>query len=563
MSRQQILTRMIGDSQVTSIKIADGAIVSADLAPGLSLAGTTGLQGNLQFTGASPRILAPLSTTPESTRLMFQNSDPGNPSTLGLLPGASSQNATLVAYAQPNPANASYVYMSALSTGVVQVGSGHTGTGAAAPVQLVVDGTPRWRLDTSGHFVPLTDAAQDIGVTSTNRVRNLFQSGYQQLATISTPTVPPAGSLDMYAKSDGLFYTLNSSGVERALGSVNWPLLAPDGTAAAPSYAFASEATLGLFRSAASQLGLNGSLVFAGSARRIMGDFSDATSANRLALQSSVTNGFTLVPILPNGTSRQAGIVALDTAGGVNSGYLGLYTDGTVASVDSGAVGTGTSLPIRFVVAGTERMRIATSGAVTIPGTLTVSGATTLSGTLAVTGAFTLSGGTINNHTVMSQQTGGIGTSGTSEGQLELQNAGSGASKIAFHRTGAFAAYLGLDTDNQWAVGGWSMGAVRYVLITDNQTQTLTNKTLDYNSTHHSNAAQMGGASIDLGQANSAANLNRIKYVKAWSGTLTVYTSGANGVVFGTSTYGSGSLILQNGDSLTLFANGDNWWWVV
>jgi hypothetical protein len=76
-------------------------------------------------------------------------------------------------------------------------------------------------------------------------------------------------------------------------------------------------------------------------------------------------------------------------------------------------------------------------------------------------------GASFGNHVMISQATGGIGSGGGSEGQLELQNAGSGASKIAFHRVGAYAAYLGLDTDNVWAVGGWSMGAIRYALHHD------------------------------------------------------------------------------------------------
>jgi len=565
MSRQQVMRVMLGDSQVTSAKIADGTIISADLAPGLSLAGATGLQGNLTFTGANPRILGPLSTTPESTRLLFQNSDPGNPSTLGVLPGASAQTATLVAYAQPNPANASYVYMSALNTGVVQVGSNHTGSGVASPVQLVVDGTPRWRFDTAGGFVPLTDAVQDIGAVSTNRIRNVFQSGYTQMATISTPALPPVGSLSFYAKSDGLFYSLDSSGAEKALGGVNWPLLAPNGTAAAPSYAFASEPALGLFRNAATQLGLNGSLVFSGLGRRIIADMSDANQNNRLAFQTSVANTTTTLGVLPSGTGVASQLVLHSASDATNTARLVLnITGASVAQIISDALGTGTALPLIFVVGGAERMRIATSGAITLPGTLTVSGAATMSSTLTVTGVTTLNAATnIYNHVMISQATGGIGTGGVSEGQLELQNAGTGASKIAFHRTGSFAAYLGLDTDNQFALGGWSMGAVRYLIITDNQTQTLTNKTLDYNSTHHINAAQFGGASVDLGQANSAANLWRIKYLKAWGGTMTVYTTGANGVVFAQSTYGSGALVLQSGDSLTLIASSDNWWWVV
>jgi hypothetical protein len=49
---------------------------------------------------------------------------------------------------------------------------------------------------------------------------------------------------------------------------------------------------------------------------------------------------------------------------------------------------------------------------------------------------------------------------------LVLQNQGNNAAScvINFRREGAFAAYFGLDTDNQWAVGGGSHGAVRYRL---------------------------------------------------------------------------------------------------
>ena len=41
------------------------------------------------------------------------------------------------------------------------------------------------------------------------------------------------------------------------------------------------------------------------------------------------------------------------------------------------------------------------------------------------------------------------------------------AAYIAFHRQGSFAAYLGLDIDNVWKVGGWSMGNVAYKLWHD------------------------------------------------------------------------------------------------
>ena len=39
-----------------------------------------------------------------------------------------------------------------------------------------------------------------------------------------------------------------------------------------------------------------------------------------------------------------------------------------------------------------------------------------------------------------------------------------GAAMMTFHRPSSYAAFLGLDTDNMWKVGGWSMGAVAYKL---------------------------------------------------------------------------------------------------
>jgi hypothetical protein len=45
-------------------------------------------------------------------------------------------------------------------------------------------------------------------------------------------------------------------------------------------------------------------------------------------------------------------------------------------------------------------------------------------------------------------------------GGIECQSASSSAAAfMCFHRPGAYAAYFGIDTDNNFAVGGWSAGA--------------------------------------------------------------------------------------------------------
>ena len=59
---------------------------------------------------------------------------------------------------------------------------------------------------------------------------------------------------------------------------------------------------------------------------------------------------------------------------------------------------------------------------------------------------------TTNSAGTMSQQ-------GTSTSMQVLSNAAAGESSfITFHRQGSFAAHFGIDTDNVWKVGGWSMG---------------------------------------------------------------------------------------------------------
>jgi hypothetical protein len=50
-------------------------------------------------------------------------------------------------------------------------------------------------------------------------------------------------------------------------------------------------------------------------------------------------------------------------------------------------------------------------------------------------------------------------------GEILVLGNGTGAAMATFHRPGAFAAYFGIDTDNKWKVGGWSMGAAAYEII--------------------------------------------------------------------------------------------------
>jgi hypothetical protein len=95
---------------------------------------------------------------------------------------------------------------------------------------------------------------------------------------------------------------------------------------------------------------------------RIRADFS-AALADRTMLQSSVTNGDTLVRAIPNGTGTLATFQVGSSNDPANQSVLGIQcVSGETTSINSFANGTGTVLPLVFAVGASERMRIDTSG---------------------------------------------------------------------------------------------------------------------------------------------------------------------------------------------------------
>ncbi len=113
-------------------------------------------------------------------------------------------------------------------------------------------------------------------------------------------------------------------------------------------------------------LDVNGNLAITGSARRITGDFSNATASNRPIIQSSTTNGATYVFSMPNGTGVISGFYSANNSDVNNSSYMAIRSNATEASLISSYAGTGTYLPMTFYTGGSERVRIDSSGNVGI-----------------------------------------------------------------------------------------------------------------------------------------------------------------------------------------------------
>lgn len=107
---------------------------------------------------------------------------------------------------------------------------------------------------------------------------------------------------------------------------------------------------------------LTGNLGFSGTGLRITGDFTNATIASRVMVQSSTTNGNTFFGLVPNGTAANTQFQVYNSSDTENSS-IGTLTaaSGTIGIVSSNT-GTGTLLPIVFVMSATEAVRVATSG---------------------------------------------------------------------------------------------------------------------------------------------------------------------------------------------------------
>jgi hypothetical protein len=132
-----------------------------------------------------------------------------------------------------------------------------------------------------------------------------------------------------------------------------------------------------------------GSLTLSGSGRRFLGDFSTATVADRVSVQSSTTNGATHLQALPNGTSPTSSFVAVNGATPTNAAFAQLLATSTEASLRADRFGGGSYLPLTFHAGGAERFRFATDGTGVVQPTTTLRTDTYASGTTgwAITGA--------------------------------------------------------------------------------------------------------------------------------------------------------------------------------
>jgi hypothetical protein len=113
----------------------------------------------------------------------------------------------------------------------------------------------------------------------------------------------------------------------------------------------------------------SGNVQLTGSAARIQGDFSNATLANRTYFQDKTTNNNTTISVIPNGTATISNFVVNNNSDPTNASYAYIYCDTVAARLGSGQSGSGTYLPLQFVVNNAEAARFDTSGRFLVGGT--------------------------------------------------------------------------------------------------------------------------------------------------------------------------------------------------
>ena len=106
----------------------------------------------------------------------------------------------------------------------------------------------------------------------------------------------------------------------------------------------------------------SGNLTFSGTAQRITGDMSNATVANRLFFQNSVTNGVSVFGVIPNGTATTSRVSVWNASDPTNVSWGDISVTSAELQLRSNQAGTGTYLPMTFYTGGSERMRLDTSG---------------------------------------------------------------------------------------------------------------------------------------------------------------------------------------------------------
>lgn len=168
--------------------------------------------------------------------------------------------------------------------------------------------------------------------------------------------------------------------------------------------------------------------------------------------------------------------------------------------------------------------------------------------------ALARTGGTMTGALGTAATAGAIGVS-VGNAKLEVKNNGTSADAayMSFHRQGLFAAHFGIDTDNKWKVGGWSMGATAYELWHDNRMRVHSSGLyLEWYSTTLGGWYPVGGGSAIQATYTRQAGLSGSRANRTWYTLLDIQNK--RGML--THAQCIGSTISYDNDGNTYYATG-------
>jgi hypothetical protein len=135
---------------------------------------------------------------------------------------------------------------------------------------------------------------------------------------------------------------------------------------------------------------------------------------------------------------------------------------------------------------------------------------------------------------VVGRGTTGAVVSANDTGSFSVRSAaGSNSASMSFHRPGAYAINMGLDTDNAFKVGGWSMGSIRFTVtaagqVFGNFASTIRNISSGYTIVND-DAGQFvrsTGGAITVTLSNVLNIGDRIDFIQSGTGQITFSPSG-------------------------------------
>lgn len=374
----------------------------------LQVQGATSLDGNLTLLGTSRRILADFSNASGALRTYFQSYTADSNTVVGVIPSGTANSAYTSYHGSSDLSNYSRMFIG-MNSALARINCDSLGTGITPDLEIQMVGVTTARVYSSGRWY-FGSSAVDDGVSivrvggnlttvgdislsgSARRITGDFTNAtHANRVLVQSSTTNGATSLGLapngtasqsatvyYNSSDVANSSILSIGANASTHTINSTIA---GTGSYnPMYLQMGGATrIAIFTTG--RVGINtttddgvntfqvagstsiaGNLDFSGSARRITGDMSGSTIQNRVAFQTSIGNSATYVGALPSGTATDSAFQAFGNSNPTNTTWVGMGLTASAAYLRVGISGTGSTLPLNFMMGVNTYATLFTSG---------------------------------------------------------------------------------------------------------------------------------------------------------------------------------------------------------